>query len=181
MSSAGSQHGPHKTGRDDWLREVEDALRGHRPRVARRRSPSRAPRSIDDYLGEGGVCRDPSEAARGPLDGRPAEDLRVWDVWKPHIVPGASIAIVGLLVVGGILLGFKWFSASYSGPSHQATFEAIWGAHRRGDDIATPEALEEASADESNAATSKTPPEAESEPTKTDDPALAAPVVDEEE
>lgn len=95
--------------------------------------------------------------AHGRSAGVPGEDdPRVWDLCKPYLLPIAVCSGVGLFVVFGVLAALRWYTSEYGGPSQQQRFEALWGAHRRGDDLAPPETLEKG--DESQAV--KAPPRA---------------------
>ncbi len=146
MSSFRSHRGSTDADQQDWLHAVEDAVRGERPRAM----PPRGPRRL-------------SPVSQDMADG-PEKPVRVWDVWKPHVLPVACLGLAGFLVVAGILTGLSWFRSSVSEPSQQATFDALWGAHRRGDDIGAPEAIDEPSADESGAESTTESPSPAPEP-----------------
>ena len=135
------------SGYQDWLRALEKTMRGDRAGAGDPTLHGPPPRSPDDHVIEGEIVRGTApqsmvvrEEARGGVPGE--SDPRVWDLWKPYLLPVAVCAGVGLFVVLGVLAALRWYTSEYSGPSQQQTFDSLWEAHRRGDDITAPETLE---------------------------------------
>ena len=148
MPSFRSHKAPPDSGYQDWLRALEKAVQGDRTGARDPTLHGQPPRSPDDHAIQDeivqGTPRQSMVVRQEAGSGVPGEsDPRVWDLCKPYVLPVAVCAGVGLSVVFGVLAALRWYSSEYSGPSQQQTFDALWGAHRRGDDIAAPETLEE--------------------------------------